>query len=143
MKARTERNNLGRGLLPLVICLIGVFFSAGCITLERHFVPQETELPGGIVTVPVVLKNGLPFVEATINGRGPYTLLLDTGCGILSLSDRIADDLNLRNTRHRTTAITAGGATVAASRVVAVEELRLGTAVFRKFNSEVENLAAR
>jgi predicted aspartyl protease len=55
-----------------------------------------------------VSNTSLIVVPVTINGRGPYRFLLDTGASTTILSTAIADRLNLPN-RRRATLRSAGG----------------------------------
>ena len=56
----------------------------------KNEAPQRTELAKPIVSVPMDNWGGRPVVQARINGRGPFKLLLDTGTGFAAVLD---DDL--------------------------------------------------
>jgi hypothetical protein len=47
------------------------------------------------VVIPFDLVSNSVRVKARVNGKGPYTFLLDSGAGTTTISTRVADDLNL------------------------------------------------
>ncbi len=52
----------------------------------------------GQVPMPQLMALQLPYCEATINGQGPYRLVIDTGGSItLSLDEEVARDLGLKS----------------------------------------------
>lgn len=58
--------------------------------------PLRTKLPSGKTTVPMQIHEAQPVVEVTINDRGPYRFLVDTGAaGGGRVSSRLADELGL------------------------------------------------
>ncbi len=54
-----------------------------------------TPLPVAQTAALTVAADGKYCVEATIDGKGPYSLLIDTGCEILVLKDTVAKALGL------------------------------------------------
>lgn len=48
-------------------------------------------VPGDSVVLPLVGAPGVPLVDATINGRGPYRLLVDLGSNVTLLRRNIVD----------------------------------------------------
>ena len=48
-------------------------------------------LPGDSVVLPLVGTPTLPLVEATINGAGPYRLLIDLGSNVILLRRNVVD----------------------------------------------------
>ncbi len=89
---------------------------AGCDS-ARQYMPRSTISSEPEVNIPLVAdRSGLAYVDANINGRGPYRLLLDTGAGGLFLSRAAVKDLDLHisplrrvrgSTAHGTLAIRA------------------------------------
>ena len=65
--------------------------------------PTGASIDGGAasVTVPFRLLNNHIYVEAKVNGKGPYTLLVDTG-GHTLLSPRLVSDLGLKSVGQTT-----------------------------------------
>jgi hypothetical protein len=47
------------------------------------------------IELPTRWEGGYPYVDATIDGHGPYRLLLDSGTSFVCLSKRVADELHL------------------------------------------------
>lgn len=59
--------------------------------------PQESILPSEPVDVPMHRFRRLPAIDATINGRGPFRLIVDTGAAGLILSRELAEELKLKS----------------------------------------------
>jgi hypothetical protein len=59
--------------------------------------PREVSL-AGTVEVPLLTgaRGAHPCVEVKVNGRGPYTFLVETGARFVGVSPRLADTLHLR-----------------------------------------------
>ncbi len=84
----------------------------------------------GEAPMPVAPLLHLPYCTATINGRGPYRLIVDTGGSItLSLSDEAADELGLKSFG---TASVRGVSGKQESRQMLVDELRIGSITCRR-----------
>lgn len=90
----------------------------------------------GVASMPPIESMGLPYVEALINGKGPYRLLLDTGGSIaLSIDKEIAEDLGLKSIadasiRGATGKDTSGQAIVSELRVGDIVSKRVITRIF-------------
>jgi hypothetical protein len=72
-----------RILIPLL-----VFVTAGAA-------PTIQSPPAAPVTVPMLDIGGRPMVDVTINGKGPYPFILDTGAGFTGIDETLATELNL------------------------------------------------
>ncbi|MFQ5806356.1 MAG: aspartyl protease family protein [Phycisphaerae bacterium] len=84
----------------------------------------------GSAAMPMIVVIRLPYCLATINGQGPYRLILDTGGSItLSLDDDIARELNLKSYG---TATIRGISGKQDSEQTLVEELRIGEITCRR-----------
>ncbi|MDY7023099.1 MAG: retropepsin-like aspartic protease, partial [Cyanobacteriota bacterium] len=59
-------------------------------TLE--LLPRSTVVNDGI---PLQGKMGIMTAEVMVNGKGPYTFLLDTGADVMVLSERLANNLSI------------------------------------------------
>jgi hypothetical protein len=57
--------------------------------------PRAVSLEGESVEVPLFYIHGLPAVELTLNGSGPYRFVIDWGANIFATSPRLADALGL------------------------------------------------
>ncbi|MFC4456164.1 hypothetical protein [Deinococcus sonorensis] len=113
-----------RSWLTRLSPLHSAFFSS-----QRRLTPAELEhlrrgsqrlTFRGPVNLPLVGGPLLPLVEVHLNGRGPYRFLLDAGANVVSVHQRIADELNLRVVKRLRT-----------RRVCQVEILDLGPACFQ------------
>ena len=81
--------------------------------------PKVTRLESSIVRVPMVGTRTLPLVNVTLNGKGPYKLLVDTAANVTLLQMRVADELALPVLRPGDT-----------SRLVSLKSMRIGNAHF-------------
>lgn len=65
---------------------------AGCANLRNWSpIPRRTVLAADRVDLPTVQVGGdLLAIYARVNGAGPYRLLVDTGCGLLTVSPAVA-----------------------------------------------------
>jgi hypothetical protein len=95
--------------------------------------PREVSLAG---TVEVPLLSGArgehPCVEVKVNGRGPYTFLIETGARLVGVSPEIADSLHLRR---------IGGPDDYPE--YWVDEITLGAAAFRKLPASAFSLSMK
>lgn len=57
--------------------------------------PEESVIPNDPVEIPMHRFNRLPAIDATINGKGPFRLIVDTGAAGLVLESEIAKGLEL------------------------------------------------
>jgi len=70
-------------------------------------------------------ENPLLLVPATVNDRGPYTFILDTGAGASLISPRLADDLGVATTGSKEGTDAGGKVTVA---LASLDALAIGGA---------------
>ncbi|MEO5958333.1 MAG: aspartyl protease family protein, partial [Opitutaceae bacterium] len=74
----------------------GVAFAlGGCVTVAT-FNPQQTILASDRVELPTLKGAGPLSIEAKINGVGPFRFVVDTGAGILGISQRVADAAGIK-----------------------------------------------
>src|SRR5689334_2270571 len=66
----------------------------GCIS--GSFSPHQTTLTADKVNLPTKKEHGQLWIEARINGAGPFLLLVDTGCTVMLLPQRVADAAGLK-----------------------------------------------
>ncbi|MEP6742125.1 MAG: pepsin/retropepsin-like aspartic protease family protein [bacterium] len=67
------------------------------------------------------------LISAWINGRGPYTFVIDTGAGLNIVSERLVNEVSLKVTRTRQTLVGGlSGTTTSSSREAAIDKLALG-----------------
>ena len=98
--------------------------------------PKVTRLETSTVRVPMVGTKTLPLVNVTLNGKGPYKLLVDTAANVTLLQMRVADELGLPVLRPGD-----------ASKLVALKSMRIGGAQFddmvvgaRSWNEEIDGV---
>jgi hypothetical protein len=100
--------------------------------------PRETVLPErGVVELPTVRCANMFLVRAQINGRGPFTLLIDTGAVGVVLTPGAAARLEEWTRPAMLPAIGATGAIVPIRQRVWVEEMRVGEVEFRGLDAFV------
>jgi hypothetical protein len=117
----------------LLVCATSV---ADACHLHFRDVPDSRTIDGACVTLPAEVEGGAFVVETTIDGRGPYRLLLDTGASGMVLSPRVAEQLDLRRRGFASgdgkTAVAGGDGTVArVSQGAQVGEVRAGGIALR------------
>ena len=81
--------------------------------------PKVTALEATIVRAPMVGTKTLPLVNVSLNGKGPYKLLVDTAANVTILQMRVANELQLPVLRPGD-----------ASKLVALHSMRIGGAYF-------------
>ena len=95
------------------------------------FAPRSSTLPPGGAEVPLALEHHQPVVEVTLNGRGPYRVLVDTGASpALAVTSRLAKELGLGRRPGHVRLGAANGKWVRVPRT-SVRSVRLGEASFR------------
>ena len=111
---------------------------AGCGRLP-DFHPELSDLPDEGTTVPMRIAANRPFVEVSLNGKGPYTFLLDTGCSYVFVSQRIADELGLKEWQtHRVRYQTNSGEYKGQTTWARLESLKLGELELKQFDVGVK-----
>ena len=88
-------------------------------------VPARIEVPRDGVTVPMQDMGGRPVVELSINGKGPYRFILDTGALTTVVSDELSRELSLTAPAGVQVASVGGGAAPA---VVLIHDVHIGDA---------------
>ena len=86
MKAIVRIHRQLQMVLVMVLCIA----RAGCTA--QPAVRRATELTAE-VALPARWCGDIAFVDVTIDGKGPYTFLLDTGCPFPVVSQRVAREL--------------------------------------------------
>lgn len=89
----------------------GIF--VGLILVTRVVAEQAGAIDASATTVPMLLVDGRPVISVTVNGRGPYKMVLDTGAVTTVVSPRWASgrteqiEINLRIAARAYTDFTA------------------------------------
>ncbi|MCK5113853.1 MAG: ankyrin repeat domain-containing protein [Phycisphaerae bacterium] len=81
-----------RTALLTLLLLVAI---AGCGRMPGYN-PELSNLPPEGTTVPMRIAANSPLVEVYLNSKGPYTFLLDTGCTYVLVSQRVSDELGLK-----------------------------------------------
>jgi predicted aspartyl protease len=86
------------------------------------------------IELPTRWEGGYPYVDATIDGHGPYRLLLDSGTSFVCLSKRVADELHLERVPIRAgqdgQEVDANGDSVRAREGATIREMHIGRVDF-------------
>lgn len=77
-----------RCLVSALVCVVGSCAGTGQILL----VPEKTEV-NSEVRLPLRLIQGMPLVQASVNGKGPFWFLVDTGSTGCFINTPLADSL--------------------------------------------------
>lgn len=93
---------------------------AFALLLASAAAAQQTDREGD--TVSFELKSGVIFVEATLNGKGPFSFIFDTGASVTVLRPQTAKKLGIE---------TKGGGLFAAPSLITVESFALGKAAVK------------
>src|SRR5580692_6617508 len=118
-------------ILDLIVGLAGV---AACSTPAAPVVAPHAPTTSAI-TVPFAWIDNRVFVEVSVDGRGPFHFILDTGASDVTLADTTAAALGLAVT-SQDPAVGVGEASVATGSAH-VRELRLGSATLRELDASV------
>lgn len=106
---------------------LGVFcggmglLAAGCAAFNPA--PRGTVLAAARVDLPTAYKGGFLFVDARINGAGPFRLLVDTGTSGLALSAAVAETAGLP---PKGSAVVVSPAAKIPTRLVSVDRFECG-----------------
>ena len=85
-----------------LVVLIASFALAGCVSrpLRLDQPPRESKLAAVRVELPAVFKNGRPYVDLRVNGKGPYRFLVDTGAEGTSITRQVAREAGISFSRE-------------------------------------------
>jgi hypothetical protein len=89
--------------------------------------PEKIELRSTEVSVPMELFGNRPVVEVSINGKGPYKFILDTGAAGTILAQSLADELKLQSIGEVRVGSPIGGQSQP-GKLVKVDRLEMGQA---------------
>jgi hypothetical protein len=91
---------------------------------QRGLPPPKVELLSPEVTLRMARLGGRPVVQVTLNGKGPYPFLLDTGAHVSVVSQDLADELKLESTGNAQLNPPAGGPAMG-GKLFQIKELQL------------------
>jgi len=116
----------------LVIALLAAHLTSAQQVSEQDEKPKSVELTSNKVVVPISIYANKPVVEVTINGKGPYSLFLDTGAGGTFLDQTLSDELRLPSTGTMKIGDPADPNALEVKRDQ-IGEMRIGGAAFKNF----------
>lgn len=119
---------------------------ASCSTVSEQklsFIPRQTTF----ATDRVVLEswgdaNGELYVDVRINGAGPFSLLVDTGCDCMVLAQHVADAAGLKPLPGITMTMVNAAGINAPAKAVWIERLECGGLKLEGFAAAVHDEAA-
>lgn len=135
---------MGRRRYAAALLLLAGALLASCVApREFRLAPAERRLAASPAALPTRYAAGFILVEATLDGRGPVLLVLDTGASVLTLDAEAVERLGLAHGAvlgggHRIRA--ADGSSVASTRAAHVDELRAGPLTLRDVDAVVLDL---
>ena len=116
-------------LVISIVLVASASLSAVQAQMHPHApVPSGIEVPPNGVTVPMQDMGGRPVVELTINGKGPYRFILDTGATTTVVSDELSSELSLSPPAGVQVASVGGGPAPA---IVLIHDARIGDVVLK------------
>jgi predicted aspartyl protease len=111
-----------------VACLVALLLHAGGCASSQP--PMVARLPPGGIDVPVEMWADVPTVQVTVNGRGPYRFVVDTGATpAVGFSSALAKELGLP-AEGGATVLRAGNDQMVRLRQTRVRSLTFGGAAF-------------
>ena len=84
-----------RWSLPVILGLVMIQIGAAQAHPDKAHLPGKVEMGSPEVIVPLTFFGNLPIVDVTIEGKGPYKFILDTGAAGTVLSLSLVDELKL------------------------------------------------
>jgi len=114
--------------LIMMLLLAGPMPRAGAADQPARSSSGTVTLKSPEVTMPLTLMGNRPLVEVTIDGKGPYRLILDTGAAGSMLDLGLAQELGLPVLRGAELSSPAGGEPIP-SKIVGFDTMRMGDAV--------------
>jgi aspartyl protease len=123
-----------RTRLILLAVLLAGFWYATCALPQAHDhrgaapPPRSLEVPDSGVTVPMHDIGGRPLVDVMVDGKGPYTFILDTGAVICVVDSALRAELSIPDAPGVHAAPVSGGQS---PDILMVPEFRVGAASAR------------
>jgi hypothetical protein len=114
-------------LLSGVCILVGYTAVFAQHRVQMGLPPARIMLPSAEVTLPMLRLGGRPLVQISINGKGPYPFVLDTGAHISVISQDLAEELKLEQVGIAKMPSSSGGAG-AESKLIQIDRLQMGEA---------------
>ena len=111
------------------IAALAAMIAAGQLVAQHRLpadapVAKKIELPPGGTSVAMGDLGGRPIVDVSINGKGPYRFILDTGASMTVIGDDLKDELALSSAALNAHTPDGGSASL-----VRVDSLKVGEAL--------------
>lgn len=85
-----------RSRLLRFLCILGFCLISNFVQAQYFYLTQNRKR----VTVPFQLVRNMVIVRLKINGKGPFNFILDTGVGVMIITDpAVGDSINVLNAR--------------------------------------------
>ena len=104
-------------------------------------VPTTANLATSVVSEPIFMVNGLPFVEVTVNDAGPFLFLLDTGAATTVVSPEVASRFPENVTLSNVRVSDSTADTIPANSVLHLDTLDLGALELTGFDAVTLDLS--
>ena len=76
--------------------LLAILLSAALLPAQgAPRASTRIDVPPGGTTVPMLDLGGRPMVQVRINGKGPYSVMLDTGANVTVIDETLVKELGL------------------------------------------------
>lgn len=102
--------------------------------------PRTVVVPGGAVVLPCEWWCDYALIETTIDGRGPFAFMLDTGSDETIVTPELAARLPDSMFKHKRRVRGADGSRAKVSTALAIDRLIAGEAEFHRFDALVMDL---
>lgn len=83
-------NPLSPSARPWLAAMLSLALLPGCVAVAPG---DDGEAQGGVATVPLQEWGGRPVVPVTVNGRGPFPFILDTGAAVSVIDLGLREEL--------------------------------------------------
>jgi len=115
---------------PLAMLMLLAAFAPAALAQDRHRgpapAPQSVAVPEEGTTLPMGSAGGRPTLEVMIDGKGPFTFIVDTGAHISVVDTKLQEELALP-TSPGVRAAAPGGRP--APTIVVIDEMKIGDTV--------------
>lgn len=116
----SNMRNIPLGLLLITSCAL-----SGCSSWLRPLdqPPKQTTLAADRIELPTTFIKGCPYVELTINGKGPFLFLVDTGAEMMVVTRKVAHEAGISGFLKLTAHINGAGGQFENLPIVTVEHV--------------------
>lgn len=127
--------------IPLLVLVLAGAAGAQTMAVRQAPPPPKLTLAGDSVVVAMRDEGRSPLIEATIDGRGPYTFLLDTGARGSVISKAFADSFGLRVVGQARVGSPVAGGTPREASLIEIDRMAVGGAQLEKISAVAMDLS--